>query len=90
MKQRFSTIRVLLVVLCVSSYSVPAFAACYNYECRVSTDTAQCYIRYGPNARFFQSGSDCREVASCGWHFSAGTWDNSCSYSCNLTECYEV
>jgi hypothetical protein len=87
---KLRSVFVLCVAVLASAVALPAEASCDNYECKRSVDTAQCYIRYGPTARTFQLGSECREVANCGWYFEENVWDVACSYDCQITQCYEV
>jgi hypothetical protein len=82
-------IRAVCVVVLSIAVSVPVLA-CDPYECRLTVDTAQCYIRYGPDSRRFRQGTDCREVTNCNYVYSSGEWALTCSYDCAITPCYEV
>jgi hypothetical protein len=81
-------IRVICVLAFAISAALPA-AACDRYECRLTVDTAQCYIRFGPNSTRFRLGTDCQEVANCNYVYN-NVWTYTCSYDCVITECYEV
>ena len=91
MKRRLPvSIVVVILILALMIGASPASAQCNAYECRVSVDTAECWIRYGPGAHFFPQASDCRVESNCSWYFEEGQWDVACSYGCKMTECYEI
>ena len=79
-------------IICVLAFAVSAalpVAACDRYECQVSPDTAQCWIRFGPGAGRFGLGTDCQVIANCNYVYN-NVWTYECSYDCVITQCYEV
>ena len=86
------TVRVLLLVSLLIVWAAPALAYCVRYECKRGQDLASCYERYGPLARNFILGSSCQEVYTCIWSYNpvTGGWGSSCSYACQIEQCYEI
>jgi hypothetical protein len=81
-------LRVALVSVFTFAAAVTLQADCANYECTVGPDSAQCWVRYGPNARRFPIAAACNERCDC--MPDIGTGQLYCSCYCSLDYCYSA
>ena len=82
-------IRIICVLAFAVSAALPAAADCDRYECRITVDTAECWVRLGPNSGRFRLGTSCQAIANCNYVYN-NVWTYTCSYDCVITQCYEV
>jgi len=77
--------RICLVTLCLLFSAVVLNADCYNYECKMSPDTADCWIRFSTR---FPSAASCSGYCDC--MPDPGNGNLYCSCYCRMDYCYSA
>ena len=83
--------RIIVVAACfvLSNLSLQADDCTQRWECRrMSIDTAECWLRVGPNSSKFKEALTCRGECQCMPDSSTGSL--ACNCECYYTYCYEV